>query len=257
MDFTLAKYKELLVALKWAGYASLTFSDYMKGERPGKFVILRHDVDKLPCNSLQVARIESESGIKAVYYFRMEPCSWNEDIVREIASLGHEVGYHYENMDKCGGDVSSAYGDFKSNLEKMRAVADISTICMHGSPRSKYDNRDLWKYYSYRDLGIIGEPYLDTDFSEVLYLSDTGRRWDGFKVSVRDKIEVFQAEWQKKGWVFHTTDDIIKGLKSCKLPDKMMLTTHPQRWNEFGGRYIKELLLQKAKNAVKFFMVKH
>src|SRR5690625_2901666 len=58
---------------------------------------------------------------------------------------------------------------------------------MHGSPLSRYDNRDLWKSYSYRDYGIIAEPYFDMDFSRVLYLTDTGRRWDGDKVSVRDR----------------------------------------------------------------------
>ena len=257
MDFTLAKYRELLESLKESGYVSLTFSHSLKGEASGRFVILRHDVDKLPYNSLQIARIEYEAGMKAVYYFRAEPCSWNEDVVREIASLGHEIGYHYENLDKCNGDVDEAFRDFKENLQKMRAVAVIKTICMHGSPRSRYDNRDLWKHYSYRDLGIIGEPYIDTDFSRCLYLSDTGRRWDGFKVSIRDKIEGFQAEWQQKGWVFHTTDDIIRGLENGKLPDCLMLTSHPQRWNEFGAEYLKEYFFQKAKNVIKFFVAKY
>src|SRR5690625_6415775 len=36
-------------------------------------------------------------------------------------------------------------------------------------------SRDLWKWYSYRDYGIIAEPYFDLDFSRVLYLTDTGR----------------------------------------------------------------------------------
>src|SRR5690625_6548111 len=48
-------------------------------------------------------------------------------------------------------------------------------------------SRDLWKWYSYRDYGIIAEPYFDLDFSRVLYLTDTGRRWDGHKVSVRNR----------------------------------------------------------------------
>lgn len=43
------------------------------------------------------------------------------------------------------------------------------------------------KYYDYRNYGIIAEPYFDLDFSKVLYLTDTGRRWDGNKVSMRDR----------------------------------------------------------------------
>jgi len=58
---------------------------------------------------------------------------------------------------------------------------------MHGSLLSKWDNWDLREKYDYRDFGIIAGPYFDVDFDEVLYLTDTGRRWDGDKVSVRSK----------------------------------------------------------------------
>ena len=148
MDFTLTKYRELLVALK----------DY--GD-----VILRHDVDLNPRNSLRTAQIEKELGWKATYYFRAVPESWDEAIILEIASLGHEIGYHYESLTTCDGDVEAAYQDFCKNLEALRKLVPVSSICMHGSPKSKWDSRDLWKHYDYRDLGITFEPYLDTDFS--------------------------------------------------------------------------------------------
>ena len=61
---------------------------------------------------------------------------------------------------------------------------------MHGSPMSKYDSKDLWKKYNYKDYNLIGEPYFDVNFNEVFYITDTGRRWDGEKVSVRDRVEV-------------------------------------------------------------------
>ena len=41
-----------------------------------------------------------------------------------------------------------------------------------------------------RDFGIIAEPCFDIDFNDVFYLTDTGRRWDGSDVSVRDKVAV-------------------------------------------------------------------
>ena len=59
---------------------------------------------------------------------------------------------------------------------------------MHGSPRSKWDSRDIWQKYDYKKPGIIAEPYFDINFDEVFYLTDTGRRWDGWKVSLRDKL---------------------------------------------------------------------
>ena len=59
---------------------------------------------------------------------------------------------------------------------------------MHGSPMSRWDSRLLWKYYDYHDFGIVGEPYFDMNFDEVLYLTDTGRRWDGDSSLVETRL---------------------------------------------------------------------
>ncbi len=93
--------------------------------------------------------------------------------------------------------IDLAYESFCRNLEMLRKNFDIQTICMHGSPRSKFDNRLVRTKYDYWDLGIVGEPYFDIDFSEVLYLTDTGRRWDGDRFSVRDKVI---ADGRLKDW---------------------------------------------------------
>ena len=238
MDFTLTKYRELLTELK----------DY--GD-----VILRHDVDLKPQNSSKTAQIESELGWKATYYFRAVPESWDESIILEIASLGHEIGYHYESLTTCNGDMEAAYQDFCMNLEALRKLVPVSSICMHGSPKSKWDSRDLWKQYDYHILGINYEPYFDMDFSKYLYLTDTGRCWDGFKVSVRDRIPQYQDEWVKKGWVYHSTDDIIKAVVKGALPKNLMITTHPQRWTDNRTAWVKELVTQKMKNVVKRVIV--
>lgn len=241
MDFTLDKYKELLSALQAYGFRSL---------------VLRHDVDLLPGNSLRTARVEAEMGMFGIYYFRAVPESWDERIIREISALGHEVGYHYESLTTCHGDVDAAYVDFCRHLEDLRKLVPVKSICMHGSPRSPYDSKDIWKKYDYHTLGIDSEPYLDTDFSKVFYLTDTGRRWDGYKVSVRDKIPHHQDEWISKGLVFHTTDDVVEGLHSGLVPKDLMMTVHPQRWNPFGFRWCKELILQYAKNVIKRTIIK-
>ena len=241
MDFTIDKYRQLVQALQAYGFESL---------------VLRHDVDLLPGNSLRTARLEAKMGISGVYYFRAVPESWDEQIIKEIAALGHEIGYHYESLTTCNGDVNAAYEDFCRNLEKLRALVSVKSICMHGSPRSPYDSKDIWKKYDYHALGIESEPYLDTDFSKTFYLTDTGRRWDGYKVSVRDKIPQYQDEWTAKGLTFHTTDDVIEGLRHNRIPKYLMVTVHPQRWNPFGVKWAKELLMQNAKNVIKGFIVR-
>ena len=256
MDFTRQKYIQLLSTLKDGEFEFITYATYCSGNLPERFVILRHDVDLKPVNSLRFASDEKKMGVKSTYYFRTVPVSWDEDIIKSIEEMGHEVGYHYESLTTCKGDMQKAFTDFTKNLERLRRLVPVRTVCMHGSPRSPYDSKDIWKEYNFRDLDIIGEPYLTTNFSKMLYLTDTGRRWDGYKVSVRDKITGFQEEWNAKGWSFHSTDHIIKALQNNKLPNQLMITTHPQRWFDFGLEWMKEYVMQNVKNLVKSIIVK-
>ena len=290
-----------------------------------KVIVLRHDVDMLPGKSLEFAKIQNDHGISGSYYFRALRNDQDEKIITQITGLGHEIGYHYENIvfarQKIKGKKQKEENDedfdkyvaklaieiFIENLEKLRKIVPINTICMHGSPMSRWDSRLLWKYYDYRDFGISGEPYFDIDFNKVLYLTDTGRRWDGEKVNVRDKwhsvwnpsksgsvlpmnfisqtheVPASQNMEQKengfKDWKvqpkinsamrmsqeairfqqqynFRSTFDIIKAAEENRLPDKIMLTFHPQRWTDKPLPWTNELVWQNIKNIGKYFLIK-
>jgi hypothetical protein len=157
---------------------------------------------------------------------------------------------------------------FDENLRTLRQYADIKTICMHGSPLSRWDSRLLWTKYDYREFGLIGEPYFDINFNEVLYLTDTGRRWDGDAVSVRDKpldaVDEFIVPVKtapdkprlSERYRFHTTFDIIQAAQEDRLPDKMMITVHPQRWTSRALPWVWELVWQNVKNVVKWGVVR-
>jgi hypothetical protein len=156
LDFTTTSYRKLLATLRNPCYTFQTFQGFLKNVAE-RVVILRHDVDRLPGNALEMAKLEHGMGVVATYYFRAVPESWDEDVMKEITSLGHEIGYHYENLTTCGGAFRLAIDDFRLNLEKLRKIYAVKTICMHGSPLSKWDNRDLWRKYDYRDFGIVGD----------------------------------------------------------------------------------------------------
>jgi hypothetical protein len=296
LDFTINTYKKLLGTLITKSYTFQTFTEFLEKPVP-RSIIMRHDVDLRPEYSLRFAIIQNELGLKGSYYFRMAPGSFNEAIVREIAGLEHEIGYHYEDMDlaKLKFKVKSskfkeedlydpAIEIFQENLDKFRKLYPVTTICMHGSPLSKYDNRDLWKKYDYREFGIIGEPYFDLDFSKVMYLTDTGRRWDG-KGSVRDKVSGRQSAVGSQQSVvssqqsavngssdfpptadrrpptnhapgFRHTKDIIAAANAGLLPDQIMFTFHPQRWTDRSLPWLRELVMQNVKNVAKRWIVK-
>ncbi len=272
MDFKLEIFKNLIKVLLLYNYNFQTFKLSLEYSLANT-IILRHDVDLKPQNSLATAIIESKHGIQGTYYFRMVPESYNEDIIKHIADLGHEIGYHYENMDSVStrfrglsikfknteeereSIIDAAYEEFCENLERFRKIYPVKTVCMHGSPRSKWDNKEIWKKYDYRKLGIIGEPYIDMDFNEVFYLTDTGRRWDGFRYSVRDRVPQ-QQKWIEQGLVFRTTNDIIKAVNENRFPSKAMITIHPQRWTDNYLEWTKELVTQRAKNIVKWGLMR-
>lgn len=254
MDFTLKTYRELLAVLKTC-YAFQTFEDYIGKAEDKKLIILRHDVDKCPGRSLAFAGVQAKAGIRGTYYFRVVPESWDEGIIREIRDLGHEVGYHYESLTTCHGDVDKAYEDFCRNLERLRRLVPVATICMHGSPRSPWDSKDIWKKYDYRELGIIAEPYLDIDFSNLFYVTDTGRRWDGYRVSVRDKIPGFQEKWESQGLRYHSTYDVIGAVEKGLFPPKAMITNHPQRWTDDRLAWLREWGMQSIKNQIKRLLI--
>lgn len=260
MDFTIKKYDALLDSLIRFGFDFKTYNTFCRqpANDGRKALVLRHDVDDRKENSLQFAQIQKDKGLSGTYYFRTLPQSYDESVILRIADLGHEIGYHYETMDECRGDVDRAYELFLKNLEKFRKIVPVSTICMHGSPMSKFDNRDIWKKYSYRELGLLAEPYFDLDFNAVFYLTDTGRRWDGSKVSVRDKAmgtnPCTNPSFLKRH--YHATEDIIRDLNRDDFPVRAMLTFHPQRWTDNPLQWTKELLLQNLKNQVKKIIVK-
>jgi len=305
MDFNLKIYQELLKALQSQGFLFYTVSEYAETRKEfattsddsrnpkssirnftlseaevPKLILLRHDVEARYGNALKLAQLQHGLGIKGTYYFRIYPHKDNEAVIRKIVALGHEIGYHYDDLTECRGDYEKAIRRFQKNLEYLRQFGPVTTATMEGAPLSGYDNRDLWAvhplvtersrsaspapssaspaprpHFHYRDFGIKTEPYFDTDFSEFFYLTDTGRRWDGWKFSVRDKIPLHQDRWIQQGLVFRGTGEIINAARAGALPARIMITVHPQRWNDAFLPWAKELVWQNVKNQGKLVLV--
>jgi len=243
-DFTLRAYQSLLESLLKSGYQFQTFRDYLRAPMP-RVIILRHDIDIYTASTSAFASIEHHLGITASYYFRSVPQSFKPFIIKLISALGHEIGYHYEDLGMARGDFAKAIKAFEKNLAQLREFAPVDTICMHGSPLSRFDNRSIWDKYDYRNWGICGEPYFDVDYQKVLYLSDTGRGWNNTDASIRDKV----LTGIKINII--STNDLITKITQHELPDVMIINTHPQRWNDSFLPWLQELVFQGAKNQVK------
>lgn len=248
-DYTLKIYRNLINVIHSQGYETVSYEDYiLKKYTKPKVYILRHDVDYKPYNSVNTAKIESEAGAKGTYYFRIINETNVPDAIEKIAGLGHEIGYHYEDLSMCNGNYEKAYEQYIRNLEYFRRYYPVKTICMHGSPLSKWDNRLIWDRYNYRDSQIIAEPYFDTDFKKVLYITDTSRHWNGSDYSVRDKVDGLKA-------TIRSTEHLIEQLRENKLSSHIMQNIHPHRWTDSYIGWAKELIFQNLKNVVKRYIV--
>lgn len=118
MDFTFKTYQTLLTALQSRGFSFLTVLEYaaqmptlvprpsplaprppsLVPRPPSPFILLRHDVEAKYENALQMARIQHSRGIRGTYYFRIYGKNGHSAVIREIAALGHEIGYHYDDL---------------------------------------------------------------------------------------------------------------------------------------------------------------
>jgi len=272
IDFTFAKYRELCEVISKAEYTPLTVEKYLSlKDKPEPFVIIRHDVDSQPEYALKMAKLENEFGIASSYYFRYIESIFLPDLIKKIAGLGHEIGYHYEVLDKARGNHAQAIKIFEKELNEFRRLYDVKTIAQHGSPLigtlaaisisgmftiakslirhedvfTHWTSRDLWTKYNFKDFGIIGEAYLSINFDEILYLSDTGRSWN----STRYKIKDFVDDGLHIQIKVKHTDDIIKIIKKRDM--NIYILVHANQWKENFREWLKWLMLQQIRNAGK------
>jgi len=245
-DFTLRKYDGLCKAVANSRCTSVTFSDYLEHYRwddGNSFIIMRHDIDRDAGCASNIAKLEHQYGIKGSYYFRMRKGTYTTDIIDEIASYGHEIGYHYETLDKSKGNVELAIELFERDLAEFRKRYEVKTICAHGNPLTRYDNKDIWKKCKFSDFGLLGEPYLSLDYSKFAYFSDSGRTWKNDKAQKmegKDYIETAFTLIQPRN-----TDELIQIIKEGALPNVCILA-HPERWSKGVASFISRRLLDFA-----------
>jgi hypothetical protein len=225
LDFTLDKYAQLCETMQQLDYHIVTMRDFLTGKQlEGVSIVLRHDVDRRIDAALRMATLESEYGISATYYVRARPSVFKPDALRKLHKLSHEVGYHYEVLAKMKGNFTKAIYCFEQDLKMFREVVPVSTISMHGSPLSPWNNLDLWQRYDFEDYGVIGEAVLSINGKKIYYFTDTGRSWGANRDNLRDYVASDDSPHQ-----ILDTEDLINFLE--ERPDHpVYISAHPNRW---------------------------
>lgn len=252
MDFTLKAYKQYLEALIKNDFKFMRYDEYILSQKTTNVCLIRHDVDRKPINALNMAKLESELGVLSTYYFRIKPNTLKPKIIKEISDLGHEIGYHYESLSDTDGDIDEAVKDFEKNLKMLRKIVPIKTCSMHGRPLKPYDNRDIWKVeknhnYLTKNLEILGEIYLDIDYTDIAYINDTGRNWTSGKSNRRDKVnsEIIAD--------FSSKNELLDYLNN-KPHHKIVFQVHPERWSDNKTEWLTQNAKDKMINTAKIII---
>ena len=105
-SFHFSHYREILELGLTEGYVFKTCHQYC-GEQNNEALIsvIRHDVDYAVERSIEFAIIERDLAINTTYFFRIHANEYNclsyevLPIIRELESMGHEIGLHVEPID--------------------------------------------------------------------------------------------------------------------------------------------------------------
>lgn len=99
--FTMEHYDVLVKMAVDNGFTFLTYTDKLL-QLNRKEILWRHDVEFSPEIALKMAKIEHKHGVKATYFFQTHSEFYNvfepfhSNILKEIKSLGHEIGLHFD-----------------------------------------------------------------------------------------------------------------------------------------------------------------
>jgi len=275
LDFSYNAYRNILEAIKSSGYRVMTIGNYIvAGNRPEKTIVIRHDVDLDPYYQIRFAEMEHSFGFKTSYYFRYVDKIFKKEVIDKVHQLGHEIGYHYEVYTKAKGDEQKAMELFREELAIFKERWNIKTVCPHGGsfvdntdgytltsmirliPKllsrkqvfSKWVNFDMWSNNRFEDFGIEGDAYKSVDFSDILYLSDTGRSWDN-RYKRLDKVNsAINPQFHVK-----SSNDLIRIIKNEQVAT-MYLLVHFEQWKDtykdWFAYYLAQLIRRTGKRIV-------
>jgi hypothetical protein len=145
VQFTEAGYRDLLRLAK-RRYTFGSFRDY-RTARDGT-VLWRHDLDFSVHRALALARIEAEEEVRATHFVLLHSAFYNalepevSERIREILTLGHELGLHFDPRFYAAGNLDTALARERDLLQTVFDT-DIHAFSLHNPDVAGWsDGRD-------------------------------------------------------------------------------------------------------------------
>lgn len=193
---TYTEYRAILRRLKDTGKL-MNFHQAMQSE---KFVILRHDVEYSIRKAVEMARIEKQERVRSTYFIQIGSpaynalCSENIAMMREIVSLGHDIGLHYRQPD------GWQQPDHEAAIRRQLSILG-SELGMNLDLYSVHIPKSETEYDRYRVPGALNAygKWFFHRFGRatkpVLYISDSELKWnygypDAQTLNKEDRIQI-------------------------------------------------------------------
>lgn len=248
MAFWHKEYESIIEALLGLDKPVGGVADFLTAQNPRR-IILRHDVDRRPEQACAMARLEQSLGVRSTYYFRVNASgAFPVAAVSMIADLGHEVGYHYEDLSFCKGNYCAAMERFCRNLESLRKLASCTTVSMHGAPLSKHHNQDLLRNEDLERALLLGDAVASIESFLPYYLTDTGGRWLAAETNLRDRAG--------EAWPAHALPVSMPAFRrfAAEAHQPLYISTHPERWSQTVPSYLRAEAMDIVVNNIKLIL---
>ncbi|MBR5316988.1 MAG: hypothetical protein IKU39_03740 [Lachnospiraceae bacterium] len=182
MKFTFDKYKTLVEMVYMNGYKVSNYLNWKENANP---CIFRHDVDYDLKKAFQFAEMESEiilgdESLKSTYFVLLSSDFYNlfskENIriIKQIRSLGHDVGLHFDEkkyMDDATFDKEKLVLAVNKEVEILSELLGeaVASVSMH-RPSKAFLESDI---QFDKIINSYGYPF----FQKFKYLSDSRMHW--------------------------------------------------------------------------------
>ncbi len=184
-------------------------------------MLLRCDVERNLKHTLNFAQEITKIGLSCTFYFHTRLNCYDPVIFSQISNLGHEIGYHYECLDRCKGDAEKARKLFLREIEQFRRDGfDIHTTCPHGES-------------GLRKSGYNSNSYIFEAYPDLLNLAQVK---DIYKTVLKERDFVFASDIFTKYRKFRPTIE-----RHFENPKLLLIILHPHRWHNSKARVLWEV----------------
>ena len=170
--FNISNYKKLLEYIKCS---NLNFKNFGSNLKKGRNIIMRHDIDFCPERALEIALIEKEASVFSTFFFLVNTEFYNlnsfinKAILKEIISLGHYIGLHF---DASFYSQKSRLGlACKKELHTLEQIIlkKIHIVSFHRPSRAMLNMNNK--------LAGLEHTYMKKFIKDIVYCSDSQGKW--------------------------------------------------------------------------------